>query len=51
MCLSCVYSLEGDEVFLKWVEDDKEITTSQKELAARAIEGSEDDTRNLEYFK
>ena len=47
----CELSLERDEVFLKWFEDEEEITISQKELAARAKEGSEEDIRNLEYFK
>ena len=44
-------SLEKDEVFLKWVVDDKEIMMSQKELAAGKKEGSMEDARNLEYFR
>ena len=44
-------SLEKDEVFLKWVVNDKEITMSQKELAAGKKEGSVEDARNLEYFR
>ena len=47
----CRYSLEGDEVSLKWYHEDQEITASQKELVAGAKQGNEDDIRNLEYFK